>query len=219
VDLITGQGLDQALEGVEVVIDVSNSGTVDRRKATDYFTLATSTLQEFGVRHHVDRSVALSIVGVDRISGNGYFQAKLAQERAALSGPLPTTIVRATQFHEFAAQMIARTRIGPVALVPVMKVQPVAARSVGKILLEVACRPPTQPIMEVAGPKHESLVEMARETAARHQCRLWCISLPVPGSGGRAMRDGSQCPTGSARIAGPDFATWVRSDDALAPSL
>jgi uncharacterized protein YbjT (DUF2867 family) len=215
VDVITGQGLDRALEGVEVIIDVANSGTINRQRATEFFTQSTRHLHEAGARHHVQRSVVLSIVGVDRISGNGYYQAKLAHERAALHGPLPTTVVRSTQFHEFGAQMAARTHIGPVALVPVMKVQPVAARSVGEILVEVAGEPTTESILEVAGPRPESLVAMAKATMSRRGERLVCLPLLVPGAAGRAMRDGSQCPTAEARVEGPDFASWLASADAL----
>jgi uncharacterized protein YbjT (DUF2867 family) len=219
VDLTTGNGLERALDGVGAIIDVTNSGTGNRRRATSFFTEAVGNLHEFGSRRRVEHLVVLSIVGVDRIVGNGCYRAKLAQENAAGGGPLPTTVVRATQFHEFGAQIAARTRIGPIAFVPVMEAQPVAARSVGALLVDLACLPPSEALVEVAGPSRESLVLMARATAARRRRRLWCIPLPLPGAGGRAMRDGSQCPVGAARIVGPDFHTWLSSDDALLPAF
>ncbi|WP_176735793.1 SDR family oxidoreductase, partial [Actinacidiphila rubida] len=101
-------GLDAALESVDVVIDVSNVTTVGRRRSEAFFGTAGRNLlaagEKAGVRHHV----ALSIVGIDRVA-LGYYQGKLLQEKLVRTGPVPWTVLRATQFHEFALQLLDRT--------------------------------------------------------------------------------------------------------------
>jgi len=152
IDLQNGEGLAAALEGIEVVVDATNAGTTNQAKATAFFCEVSRRLQTVATAQGVTRLVTLSIVGADRVPGFGYYQAKLAHEAAALEGPLPATIVRATQFHEFPAQILGRTRMGPMAMVPRMRVQPIAARTVGEVLLEVAAGLPGQEMVEVAGP-------------------------------------------------------------------
>jgi len=100
VDVMTGEGLDQALTGVETIIDVATGPSPDQQAATEFFTTATRNLQEAGARAGVRRLVVVSIIGIDEFAG-GYNAAKVAQEQAALAGPIPARIVRAAQFHEF----------------------------------------------------------------------------------------------------------------------
>ena len=128
VDLVTERGLETAMRGVAAVIDVSNLSTQRRQASISFFTTTTGRLLETGERAGVRHHVALSIVGVDRVD-SGYYAGKRAQEQLVLSGPVPASVLRATQFHEFAEQILALTR-GPVAPVPVMRIQPVAAREV-----------------------------------------------------------------------------------------
>ena len=128
VDVRTGEGLAEALRGVEVIVDTTNAGTTNRDKATAFFTEVTRNLGVVGAGEGVARLVILSIVGLERVPGYGYYEAKLAHEKAAMSGLLPATIVRATQFHEFPAQVLSWTRHGPFAVVPRSRIQPVAAR-------------------------------------------------------------------------------------------
>ena len=151
VDLVTGQGLDAALEGVGAVVDASGTRTQRRATAVAFFTTVTRHLlaagQRAGVRHHV----ALSIIGIDRVE-SGYYAGKQAQEQAVLSGPLPATVLHTTQFHEFAAQVLALVP-GPVAPVPVLRVQPVAAREVAAALADLALAPaPSAPAHAPSSP-------------------------------------------------------------------
>ena len=110
VDVVTGQGLDAALAGVEIVIDAASGSSPDAQQASDHFTAAAHNLQQASDRAGVERIVVISIVGCDRFSGGGayggYYAAKIAQERAMLAGPVPVQIVRATQFHEFVGQLV-----------------------------------------------------------------------------------------------------------------
>ena len=115
VDLLTGAGLDHALAGVEAVIDVSNIVTTRRGTAVRFFGTATRALLAGGQRAGVTHHIVLSIVGVDRVPW-GYYEGKRHQEQLALEGPVPATVLRSTQFHEFADQMLQRG--GPVVLVP-----------------------------------------------------------------------------------------------------
>lgn len=216
VDVRKGDGLDAALEGIEVVVDATDAGTTNRAKATAFFCEVSRRLQTVATAQGVTRLVTLSIVGVDRVPGFGYYQAKLAQEAAVLEGPLPVTIVRATQFHEFPAQILGRTRMGPLAVVPRMRVQSVAARTVGEVLLEVAAGSRRQEMVEVAGPEPADLVDLARSVVARRDQRVAVIPVRVPGRSGKAMRSGALLPTPGVRLAGPGFADWLAGEDLAA---
>ncbi|MGH9298669.1 MAG: SDR family oxidoreductase [Acidimicrobiales bacterium] len=216
VDLSTGKGLGAALEGVEAIVDASNFDTTNGARAKAFFTEATGRLQRVGSTQGVSRLVTLSIVGLERAEGYGYYEAKLAHEAAALAGPLRATVVRATQFHEFPAQILKRARFGPLALIPVMRVQTVAARSVGEVLVEVATTEPSSgqtTATEIAGPEQSKVADLARAILAKLGIRSSVVSLPIPGAAGRAMREGALLPSRQARIVGPRFAEWLTGDD------
>jgi uncharacterized protein YbjT (DUF2867 family) len=219
VDLSHDAGLAQALTGVDVIIDATNAGSIGRAKATAFFTDVTARLQATGSAQGVARLVTLSIVGVDRVTRYGYYQAKLAQEAAALAGPLPVTIVRATQFHEFPAQILARAHLGPVGALPVMRVQPIAARTVGETLVQVAVDPPSAQTIEIAGPEVEDLVTMARRLARARHRRLSVMPLWIPGAAGAAMRGGKLLATATTRLVGPSFSEWLSSSDGGSPEF
>lgn len=213
VDVVTGDGLARALSGAEVVVDALNVGTTDRRRATEFFVRTTRNLQQAAASAGVARIVLLSIVGIDRVPGFGYYAAKLAQEDEATKGPLPVTVVRATQFHEFAAQILGRMRLGRLALVPTMRIQPVAARSLGRCLVEVATGPEGSGRLEVAGPEAVPLVDLARQTATRGGRRTLVLPLPVPGRTGKALRHGALLAGPDARVIGPGPSEWLAGDD------
>src|SRR5262245_6331660 len=110
-DVITGQGLREALFGVSAVVDAATTPSPDQQAATDFFTTATRNLQEAGRRAGVERIVVVSIIGVDRFK-DGYQAAKQVHEKAMLSGPIPARILRAAQFHEFVGQLLEWGRKG-----------------------------------------------------------------------------------------------------------
>jgi uncharacterized protein YbjT (DUF2867 family) len=200
-------------------VDTVNSASTSRQKATAFFTEVTGRLHEAGAREGVAHLVVLSIVGLEGVPGYGYYEAKLAQEKAAHAGPLPVTIVRATQFHEFPAQILRHMQCGPIAFVPKMRMQPVAARTVGEVLLEAALAPPTSTVTEVAGPEPTDLVSLARAVIRHRGQRAWVVPLAVPGSAGQAMRNGGQLPPSGVRVVGPTFSEWLNGGDLeLVPS-
>ena len=213
VDVRTGEGLLAALEGVDVIIDATDGGTIHRAKATAFFTEVTENLHSIGQAQGVSRLVTLSIVGLERLPGFGYYEAKLAQESVALAGPLPVSIVRATQFHEFPVQILSRSARGPIAPVPVMRIQPVAARAVGEVLVETAVGPTLGTTLEIAGPEEKNLVALARQVVRMRGRRTVVVPLRVPGRAGKAMRAGGQMPKSGARIVGPDFEEWLHGED------
>jgi uncharacterized protein YbjT (DUF2867 family) len=215
VDVRSGEGLAAALEGVEVVIDALNVASTRRAPAQAFFTETSGALQRVGAAEGLTHLVTLSIVGIDRASGYGYYQAKLAQEKVVTAGPVPATILRATQFHEFPAQVLAVTRKGPVALMPRMRSQPVAARTVGEHLVRAGEEQPGG-VLELAGPQERDMVELARLLLRSRGVRAVVVPVPVPGSGGRALRSGALLATAVTTIDGPAFEEWLRSDDARA---
>ncbi len=213
VDVRSGHGLRAALEGVDAVVDATDAGTTNRARATAFFEEVGARLQDAGADAGDGRIVVLSIVGVDRVPGFGYYEAKLAHEAAARRGPVPVTIVRSTQFLEFAGQVLDRMRIGPIAPVPSMCIQPVAARSVGRRLIEVATGASPTGSSDLAGPEVVELVEMARRTVRGRGTRTAVVPVRIPGAAGSALRSGALLAGPDAVIAGPGPDEWLGSDD------
>jgi uncharacterized protein YbjT (DUF2867 family) len=171
VDLITGDGLEHILEGVEVVINVANSPTFDQA-SLDFFATSMSNLLSAGATAAVRHQVVLSIVGADRVPQLDYFRAKTMQEQLLREGPTPYSIVRATQFFEYVDTIISWTSADKAVRLPSTRIQPVAAADVVDAVVEVSLGAPLRGIRNVAGPEVFRLDELARVTlAARHDSR------------------------------------------------
>jgi uncharacterized protein YbjT (DUF2867 family) len=215
VNVITGEGLAEALAGVDVVIDVATGPSPDQAEATAFFVTAANNLHAVGADAGVQRMLVVSIVGTDRFVG-GYGAAKIEHERAALSGPIPTQILRATQFHEFVPLLLDWGRQGEVAYVPKMRTQPVAARAVAEALVELALDPDADggaSIPEIAGPREERLVELARLYAERRGDPVRVEEGSDPDNPDREINEsGGLLPGPGATIAGPSFEEWVESE-------
>ncbi|WP_030987532.1 SDR family oxidoreductase [Streptomyces sp. NRRL WC-3744] len=204
VDLLSGAGLDAALAGAEAVVDVSNVTTTRGSVSVDFFDRAGRHLVGAAARAGVRRLVTLSIVGVDRVR-NPYYAGKLRQEEIVRSGAVPWTVLRATQFHEFAGQLLDGIP-GPIAVVPAGRVQPVAVREVADALADIAPGPPRAMAPELAGPRVESLAGMARRLiAAGAAHRRPVLPLYVPGG----MSSGGLLPTGTGSRGTQTFADWL----------
>lgn len=208
VDLTTGTGLDAAVAGAEVVVDVSNVTTLSKKRSVRFFEAGTARLLEAGARAGVRHHVALSIVGIDRV-GLGYYAGKLRQEELIGAAHLPWTVLRATQFHEFSGQLLARSP-GPLVLVPRMRVQPVAAREVAARLVELALGPAVGMAPELAGPQVRELIELVRLVVRARGRRRLVVGLRVPGAG--AAANGGLLPSGQDYTRGnQSFEDWLRS--------
>ena len=188
-DVTTGEGLDDALRGVDAVVDASNITSQNERTATDFFVGATEHLLAAETAAGVGRHVVLSIVGIDDVP-TGYYRAKLAQERTARAGSVPVSVVRATQFHDFPAQVLSVTARGPLAVVPSIPVQPVSTREVAQALLDAAEAAEPVDLVQVGGPERRDLVDLARRTLEAQGRKVFVLRMRMPCEAGRAMRDG-----------------------------
>lgn len=152
VNTITGEGLAEALAGAQVVVDVANSPSFEDKAAMDFFQTAgrnvTAAEVAAGVKHHV----ALSVVGTERLLDSGYFRAKLAQEQAIKSSPIPYTIVRATQFFEFIRGIAQSATHGDTVRLSHSLFQPMAAEDVATAVADAALAEPVNGMVEIAGP-------------------------------------------------------------------
>jgi uncharacterized protein YbjT (DUF2867 family) len=217
VDVVTGDRLEDALAGVACIIDVATQSSPEQEAATAFFTAAARNLQEVGERAGVEQIVVVSIIGIDRFTA-GFLAAKVAHERALLAGPIPVRILRAAQFHEFVPELVEWGRQGEVSYVPRMRTQLVAARTVAEALADLANGSgPARgssgpPFPEIAGPRAENLVDVAKLLAARRgdPARIEGVSNPAdPDS--HLYETGALLPGPNATLAGPTFEEWLDS--------
>ncbi len=167
VDLLTAKGLDQVLDGAEVVINVANSPTFDAA-SLDFFRTSMSNLLAAGERTGVRHQVILSIVGVDQVPELDYYRAKALQEDLLRHGPTPYSIVRATQFFEFMEPTMSWTADASTVRLPPTPIQPIATADVVDAVVQVATSAPLNGIWNVAGPDVFRLDELGRVTLAAH---------------------------------------------------
>ena len=216
VDVITGEGLAEALTGVDAIIDVATGPSPEERPATDFFTTAARNLQAAGEKAGVRRIVVVSIIGIDRFQA-GYLAAKQAHEQAMLAGPIPVRILRAAQFHEFVEPVVEWGRSGDVSYVMPMRTQLVAAHTVAEALADLAVangsgQEPGAPIPEIAGPRAESFVDVARLLAARRGATFRVEAVSDAADPDRELYEsGALLPGPSATLAGPTFEEWLDS--------
>lgn len=163
VDIITGRGLDQALAGADVVINLANSPTFDEA-SLHFFRVATKNVLAAGERAGARHQVILSIVGVDRMPQLDYYRAKALQEDLLRQGPTPYSIVRATQFMEFLPGVLDWTADGSVVRLPATPIQPIASADVADAVVEVAVGHPLLGTRNIGGPEIFTLDELGRIT-------------------------------------------------------
>ena len=212
VDVTTGEGLDQALEGADVAINVANSPTFDQA-SMEFFRTCMNNLLAAGDRAGVRHQVVLSIVGVDQVPHMDYYRAKTLQEDLLREGPTPYSIVRATQFFEFMNAVLSETSDDVTVHLPATRIQPIAAADVVDEVVEVSTGAPLRGIRNVAGPDVFALDELGRATlAARHDDRT------VVTDDQAGMFAGI---TGDVLTAGPDahlapthYQDWIQSQSA-----
>jgi uncharacterized protein YbjT (DUF2867 family) len=226
VDLVTGTGLAEALTGVEVVVDTATCPSPDQREATAFFTTAAANLHAAGEKAGVRRMVEVSIIGTDRYTA-GYNVAKVAHEQAMLAGPVPVRILRAAQFHELVEQFMEWGRQGDVVYVPRMRTQPIAARTVAQALADLALAPDPAPtpaaagatFPEIAGPREESLAELARLLAAMRGDPVRIEEVDDPTNPDRRLEaTGGLLPGPHATLAGPTFSQWLNATTSMSVS-
>jgi uncharacterized protein YbjT (DUF2867 family) len=215
VDVVTGEGLSEALTGVDCIVDAASWPTNEQEPATEFFIAAARNLQKEGERAGVQRIVVVSIIGADRATA-GYIASKIPHERAMQSGPIPVRILRAAQFHEFVPLFLEWGRQGDVIYVPQMRTQLVAARTVAEALADLANgsapAPEAGTSPEIAGPREESLVDVARLVAARRGDSVRIEVVSDPDDPEQALyASGALLPGPDAVLAGPTFEQWLDS--------
>jgi uncharacterized protein YbjT (DUF2867 family) len=219
VDVSTGKGLDDALAGVDAVIDVSNVQGPDVESTRKLFATATNNLLAAEQRARVKHHLLLSIVGVDRIEGNAHYAGKREQEKLVASGPIPYTIQRATQFHEFAGQVVSWMRKDQTAMVPPLLMQPVAASDVGDVLAAIATGSPRRGrASDLAGPEPQDLVDMARRTLTARGESVRLIPSWRTGVFGLDAAGEALLPDADARLAPTTFDEWLKMQRPVAAS-
>src|SRR5437762_1011492 len=215
VNTITGEGVKEAVAGAQVVIDLANSPSFEDKAVLEFFETSGRNLiaseAAAGVRHHV----ALSIVGTDR-SDNGYFRAKVAQEKLIKASGIPYTIIRSTQFLEFLGAIAASAADGNTVRVSPGLFQPIAADDVAAAVAEVAVAPPKNGIVEIAGPERQPFNEIVarylkavgdpRKVVRDPEARYW----------GGKVDDRSLVPLGEARLGRIGLDEWVHRSQAKA---
>jgi uncharacterized protein YbjT (DUF2867 family) len=167
VDVLTGEGLAEALSGADALVDVVNSPSFEDEPVMEFFAKSTTNLVDAAKRAGVDHYVALSIVGVDGLPDSGYMRAKVMQEKIIIESGLPYTIVRATQFAEFTDAITDSMLVGDEVRVPAALIQPIAADDVASGVARAAVAEPLGGIVNIGGPEKISFERMARDVLAR----------------------------------------------------
>jgi uncharacterized protein YbjT (DUF2867 family) len=208
VNTLTGAGLNEALQGASVVVDVSNSPSFEDAAVLDFFKTSTRNLLDAehtaGVEHHV----AVSIVGTDRVSSSGYLRAKTAQEKLITSSSSPYSIVRATQFFEFVERIADEaTDGGTVRLAPVL-FQPIAGDDLAQAIEGVAVGSPLNGIVEVAGPERFRMDEFFRDTLAGWNDPREVITDPHARYFGAELGDRTLVPGDKALLGATRYSEW-----------
>ncbi|WFU18637.1 SDR family oxidoreductase [Bradyrhizobium sp. CB3481] len=215
INTITGEGLKEALAGTQVVIDLANSPSFDDKAVLEFFEISGRNLLAAEAAANVRHHVALSIVAIDR-TDNGYFRAKVAQEKLVKASGIPYTIVRSTQFLEFLRGIADSSADGNVVKLPPILFQPIAADDVAANVADVALAPPRNGIVEIAGPERAPFNEIVaryltavgdpRDVVSDPDARYW---------GGR-VDEHSLVPLGEARLGRIGFGEWLRRSQAAA---
>lgn len=209
-DLMSADGLEERLAGVDVVVDVTSRRTYNARAARRFFGVVTANLLAaecaVGVTHHL----ALSVVGAER-SPYGYYAGKALQEELVTESRVPWTLQRTTQFHELAEEVQDSIVLGPIEIVPRMLLQPIAAREAATRLVDLAEIGPSGRVRDLTGPRPELLGSMVRRyerAVGRHRL---VAAVPLPGRRGQAMRRGDLLPGSHAEWGAQTFDDWVRA--------
>ncbi len=217
VNAVTGEGLDAALQGASVVVDVSNSPSFAEADVMEFFVRSTTNLLAAEARAGVAHHVALSVVGADRLKDSAYMRAKVAQEDLIQASGIPYTIVRATQFFEFLAAIGASGGEAESVHLPAAPMQPLAAADVSAALAEIALSPPRNAILELAGPESLSIAEFIQRYFRAAGNPRTVIADPDATYFGAALNHQGLTPGPNAQISPTRFEDWATNHFAVRP--
>jgi uncharacterized protein YbjT (DUF2867 family) len=218
VNIITGEGLAAALRGAQVVVDVSNAPDWSDAAVMDFFRTSAGNIRAAEVAAGVGHHVALSVVGTEHLQDSGYFRAKLAQEEALKAGPVPYTILRATQFFEFIGAIADFGTQDKTVLLPPVLFQPESADDVAEALADIAGKPPVNDTVELGGPERFRLDDLVRSfLSAMDDPRQVVADVRAPYYGILVEDEHALVPGEDSRIGTTRFADWLSQTTKTAP--
>ncbi|HEY0505778.1 MAG TPA: SDR family oxidoreductase [Lysobacter sp.] len=213
IDILTGEGLDAAMAGTEVVVDLANSPSFEDAAVLDFFQRAGHNVlgaeARAGVKHHV----ALSVVGTQKLSASGYFRGKIVQEQLIRDSGIPYTIVHSTQFLEFLPGIIKSGTQGDIVRLPTALVQPIAAENVGEAVARVALQAPSNGIVEIAGPQREPMDALAQRYMRATGDQRQVVGDAHEPYFGAQLQDDTLVPAGAAWQGDLDLDRWLQQAD------
>ncbi|TFV60354.1 LysR family transcriptional regulator [Mycobacterium sp. PS03-16] len=208
-DVLTGDGLQEALAGAQVLVDVTNSPSFEDGPVLDFFSRSSANLVSAAREAGVGHLVVLSIVGADALPESGYMRAKVVQEKTVIESGLPYTIVRATQFHEFAEMITGSLIVDGQVHAPDARIQPIAAAAVAVEMARAATAAPVDGVVNIGGPEKMSFADMARAVLAAQGADTAVVIDPSATYFGTPVDDHSLVTGDGATIVGATFTDWL----------
>ncbi len=207
IDIISGAGLDAAMAGTEVVVDLANSPSFEDAAVLDFFQTAGRNILAAealaGVRHHV----ALSVVGTDKLAASGYFRGKIEQERLIRDSGIAYTIIHSTQFYEFLPGIIQSA--GDALRLPTALVQPIAAEDVADAVARISLQPPVNGVVEIAGPERTPMAALAQRFLDRTQDSRQVVADAQAPYFGAQLQEDTLVPVGQPWLGQQSFDGWL----------
>jgi uncharacterized protein YbjT (DUF2867 family) len=217
VNTLTCEGLEEVLDGASVVVDVSNAPSWEDAAVMKFFDTSTRNLLNYEAAEGVGHHVALSVVGTERLLESGYFRAKLAQENLIKASSIPYSIVRATQFFEFAKGITDFSTDGDKVRLPAALIQPMAADDVATAIGRIAVGAPVNGTVEVGGPEQFRLYEFVQRYLAAQKDPREVVADPHARYYGVELSERTLVPGGDARIGETRFEDWLSRSTSQAP--
>ncbi|MEZ5875671.1 MAG: SDR family oxidoreductase [Hyphomicrobiales bacterium] len=211
VNSLTGEGLQEALTGADVVVDVTNSPSFEDKAVLEFFRTSTGHLLSAAASAGISHYVALSVVGCDRIPDSGYLRAKRAQEEMIEAGGVPYTVLRATQFFEFLGAIADGGTQGNVVHMSPAKFQPLAADDVASTLADIATAPPKNGVVELAGPEASGMAEFIQHFLSSIGDRRKVVADPDAQYFGAVLDKEGLAPSGKFIAGKTRFDDWQRA--------
>jgi uncharacterized protein YbjT (DUF2867 family) len=208
VNTITGEGLADALAGVQVVVDVANSPSFEDKAVLEFFETSGRNLLAAEAKAGVGHHVALSVVGTDRLTDSGYFRGKIAQEKLIKAGNIPYTIVRSTQFFEFLGGIVQSGTDGDVVRLPAGYVQPIASDDVALAMADATLGAPLNGTIEIAGPVRERMGALVQRYMQKTGNTRKVVASAQTPYFGALLEDDTLVPGPNPRLGRIDFETW-----------